>query len=198
MNHPFQYTITLKQHTPMIHFQHDHTGATLRATEVKPKLDRFLIEYGFGGMLNLQDYGKYLVGDISKIQSGLDKCENNREELDFLKKQKLAFDYRMRIESNKRPATSPVEIMPSTIETCFFQREVTIIIFCLDDELRGKIEGLIPLFFSLTNFGKRQSKGFGCFYPIGFGNEDFERLLSDNHIPPVSYTHLTLPTICSV
>ena len=35
---------TLKQHTPLIHFQHDQAGATLRATEVKPKLDQFLIE----------------------------------------------------------------------------------------------------------------------------------------------------------
>lgn len=40
------YTLkfTLKQHTPLIHFQHDQAGATLRATEVKPKLDRFIIE----------------------------------------------------------------------------------------------------------------------------------------------------------
>lgn len=35
--------VTLKQHTPLIHFQHDQEGATLRATEVKPKLDRFIL-----------------------------------------------------------------------------------------------------------------------------------------------------------
>ncbi len=35
---------TLKQHTPIIHFQPEQSGATLRATELKPKLDRFLIE----------------------------------------------------------------------------------------------------------------------------------------------------------
>ena len=35
--------IKLKQHTPLIHFQHDQEGATLRASEVKPKLDRFII-----------------------------------------------------------------------------------------------------------------------------------------------------------
>ncbi len=34
---------TLKQHTPIIHFQADDIGATLRASEVKPKLDRFII-----------------------------------------------------------------------------------------------------------------------------------------------------------
>lgn len=40
----YRKTFHLTQHTPLIHFQHDQTGATLRATEVKPKLDRFLLE----------------------------------------------------------------------------------------------------------------------------------------------------------
>ncbi|MCF8245535.1 MAG: hypothetical protein K9J37_13675 [Saprospiraceae bacterium] len=44
-NNPFTLTFTLKQHTPLIHFQHDQAGATLRATEVKPKLDRFIYEH---------------------------------------------------------------------------------------------------------------------------------------------------------
>ncbi|MBF0376402.1 MAG: hypothetical protein HQK72_02860 [Desulfamplus sp.] len=38
----FKIEFTLKQHTPLIHFQHDQAGATLRATELKPKLDKFL------------------------------------------------------------------------------------------------------------------------------------------------------------
>ena len=36
--------IELIQQSPMIHFQHDEEGAALRATDVKPRLDRFLIE----------------------------------------------------------------------------------------------------------------------------------------------------------
>ena len=43
----YKLEFTLKQHTPIIHFQHDQEGATLRATEVKPKLDRFIIEKVF-------------------------------------------------------------------------------------------------------------------------------------------------------
>ncbi len=39
MNNPFQPTFTLKQHTPIIHFQHDQEGSKLQATEVKPKPD---------------------------------------------------------------------------------------------------------------------------------------------------------------
>ena len=37
-----QLVIELKQHTPILHFQHGQQGATLRATEVKPKLDKFI------------------------------------------------------------------------------------------------------------------------------------------------------------
>lgn len=40
----YQLKFTLKQHTPIIHFQHDQDGATLRTSEVKPKLDRFIIK----------------------------------------------------------------------------------------------------------------------------------------------------------
>ncbi|MFK5976154.1 MAG: hypothetical protein QM493_06565 [Sulfurovum sp.] len=45
----FKVNFTLKQHTPIIHFQSDQMGATLRATELKPKFDKFLIKYAFGG-----------------------------------------------------------------------------------------------------------------------------------------------------
>jgi hypothetical protein len=38
----------LAQHTPLIHFQHHQPGACLRSSEVKPKLDRFIISQ-FGG-----------------------------------------------------------------------------------------------------------------------------------------------------
>ncbi|MBK9152255.1 MAG: hypothetical protein IPM26_15270 [Saprospiraceae bacterium] len=41
---PFQITFALRQHTPIIHFQHEQEGATLRATELKPKLDLFIIK----------------------------------------------------------------------------------------------------------------------------------------------------------
>ena len=40
----FKVEFTLKQHTPIIHFQSNQTGATLRATELKPKFDRFLLD----------------------------------------------------------------------------------------------------------------------------------------------------------
>ena len=35
--------VTLKQHTPLLHFQPNEPGATLRASEVKPKLDKYIL-----------------------------------------------------------------------------------------------------------------------------------------------------------
>lgn len=34
----------LEQQTPIVHFQHDQKGAMLRATEVKPKFDKLIID----------------------------------------------------------------------------------------------------------------------------------------------------------
>lgn len=67
----YKIEFTLKQHTPLIHFQHDQAGATLRATEVKPKLDRYIIgkltgqngEAAFTAFKQNQAWKKWLVGN---------------------------------------------------------------------------------------------------------------------------------------
>ena len=38
-----QLKFKLDQHTPMLHFQPAQQGATLRATEVKPRFDKWLV-----------------------------------------------------------------------------------------------------------------------------------------------------------
>jgi hypothetical protein len=52
-------TVQLKQHTPIIQFQHYQDGATLRASELKPKLDKFLIAKFKKEHI---DYKKWLIG----------------------------------------------------------------------------------------------------------------------------------------
>jgi len=74
-------TITLKQHTPLIHFQHDQDGATLRASEVKPKLDKYILTR--------------LGNDV--YQAGI-KIAKERGWL-VGKGDHLALDYKMRIEA---------------------------------------------------------------------------------------------------
>ena len=45
MPNPFVLTFTLRQHTPLIHFQRDQAEASLRPTELKPKLDNFIFQH---------------------------------------------------------------------------------------------------------------------------------------------------------
>ena len=107
----YKLTFKLKQHTPIIHFQHEQQGATLRASELKPKLDKFLIENSFGGILDFDSYKEFLIGDSKSIDKELKKIDNDSSITDkdgakteFLQKQKLAFDYKFRIfvEDSKR------------------------------------------------------------------------------------------------
>lgn len=44
MSH-YRLEVMLHQYTPLLHFQGNEEGACLRASEVKPKLDRFVLEY---------------------------------------------------------------------------------------------------------------------------------------------------------
>ena len=78
----YKLEITLKQHTPLIHFQHDQVGATLRASEVKPKLDKFLLTKLGGG-----DYRKGIVlaqsnGWLNGVKPS-DRLENDSYALNY-------------------------------------------------------------------------------------------------------------------
>jgi len=75
----FKLCFTLKQHTPLIHFQANQNGATLRATELKPKLDRFLIEvFEKEGV----DYKDFLIKGQEKALDYkvkiIDKCKYDK------------------------------------------------------------------------------------------------------------------------
>lgn len=175
----WQKEYKLVQHTPLIHFQHSEPHACLRATEVKPKLDRFLIEqlekddrFGDGR------WKKWFVGDGSQ----------------------QSFDYMMRITPNSEqvertqsieraiaraehrpPNTNLHEIhknyfgnmvsgnnIQATIretfkESLFYKDGLTLTIRCFIPELLTLIDEHIRGFFMMHNFGTRQRKGFGSF-----------------------------------
>lgn len=175
----WQKEYKLVQHTPLIHFQHSEPHACLRATEVKPKLDRFLIEqlekddrFGDGR------WKKWFVGDGSQ----------------------QSFDYMMRITPNSEqvertqsieraiaraehrpPNASLHEIhknyfgnmasgnnIQDTIretfkESLLYKDGLTLTIRCFIPELLTLIDEHIRGFFMMHNFGTRQRKGFGSF-----------------------------------
>ena len=87
----YKLEIKLKQHTPLIHFQYDQEGATLRASEVKPKLDKFILtrlgkEHGYAAD-KAYDAGKEIAKQYGWLVGKGDHP---------------ALDYKVSIESSKR------------------------------------------------------------------------------------------------
>ncbi len=185
----YKLEFTLKQHTPIIHFQHDQEGATLRASEVKPKLDQFIIEnltnkigfeariefhrLLFNGTEEQRKWKNWLKGKGTDLK---DSYHNSNERNIALIH--LTFDYKIKIPSifPERKLIEPKSKFP-----CFFgdmgedyvkkKKGFSFTKELLNCEIFTYISGLkyfIALqllnFFSITNFGTRQSKGFGSFY----------------------------------
>ena len=175
----WQKEYKLVQHTPLIHFQHSEPHACLRATEVKPKLDRFLIEqlekddrFGDGR------WKKWFVGDGS--QQSFDymmRITPNSEQVDRTQSIERAI---ARAE-HRPPNASLHEIhknyfgnmasgnnIQDTIretfkESLFYKDGLTLTIRCFIPELLTFIDEPIRVFFMMHNFGTRQRKGFGSF-----------------------------------
>lgn len=188
----YKLTFKLKQHTPIIHFQHDQHGATLRASELKPKLDKFLIENSFDGILNFNSYKDFLIGDTKSIEKELKKIDDNSniqdkdsEKTEFLMKQKLALDYKVKIISNSQKAEGLKNNKTffggmgheGEKEYTFTDEiiNVNIYVFCNDEKNRLKtvIKKYFPHFIAETNFGTRQNKGNGSFYIDKSDTENF-------------------------
>ncbi|MBD3796086.1 MAG: hypothetical protein IE881_09235 [Epsilonproteobacteria bacterium] len=147
---PFSKSYKLKQHTPMIHFQSDQSGATLRATELKPKLDRFLIA-------NCADipYKKHPNGDKSldykvSIRATGVTVEDIEKKDHRGKEQKDPLFFGNMGEWGRKKFVNAKTL------------EIEFVMF--NSEIKKAIEDNFEAFLAQTNFGTRQSKGFGSFY----------------------------------
>jgi hypothetical protein len=168
MSNPFQLTFTLKQHTPIIHFQHDQEGATLRATEVKPKLDRFLISRI--GEANIKDEWKGAWRDGYKslnykinIKPDLSSVDENVT-LNFTQddNRKWKSDNYPMLLANMGGKDKKEDLRQLLL---YEKHELTVSVF--NYVLKNEIEKWLPCFFAETNFGNRQTKGFGSFTVSG-------------------------------
>lgn len=186
---------TLKQHTPLIHFQHEQAGATLRATEVKPKLDQFIIEkllteqnvnFDF---YELQEDGKERfinAKEVFKRKSIKPDDEIQGKWVTWLlgkgKNEHVALDYKISItafdsiselisEADKVPMYfgNMGEDYAERPMSRITSKKVKISIFCLNELLKTSIKNIFPFFIARTNFGTRQNKGYGSFF---FHEED--------------------------
>lgn len=186
----YQLQFTLKQHTPIIHFQHEQDGATLRATEVKPKLDRFIL-------MQLGKEDKTLLNDDEIYKKGKEIAKAKGW---FISDKHDALDYKMRIipignlkhedlinlsievKTNKNNEHVEKLNTNKTLPTYFgnmmkldefksgkpfkkvsFYDELKLIFIVKNKSLKSTLEGQISDFFFHHNFGTRQSKGFGSF-----------------------------------
>lgn len=163
----FHKEYTLLQHTPMIHFQGDVFGSSLRATEFKPKFDLFLIEH----MPTL------------KRQS-----HSSREYLDY--KVRIVYDGKNikdfpKTYVNKKKGdqgyTAPYFADGTSIDQA---GDIKVTFTSFDKDILEAIEKYLPLFLSYENFGTRQSKGFGSYHLKELKQNEFESLLR-NHPNPV-------------
>ena len=175
----WQKEYKLVQHTPLIHFQHSEPHACLRATEVKPKLDRFLIE-----QLEKDDrfedgrWKKWFVGDGSQqsfdymmritpnseqvertqsIERAIARAEHRPPNASFHEIHKNYF-------GNMASGNNIQDTIRETFkESLFYKDGLTLTIRCFIPELLTFIDEHIRGFFMMHNFGTRQRKGFGSF-----------------------------------
>ncbi len=151
----FKLKYELKQHTPLVHFQYEQMGACLRATEVKPKLDRFLVKYAF------KDKDKEKEDELAK-------CIQKKQD------EQISLKYKMRIYSDTAPAIRiengkmflgniGVKNPNKMYKSIFYNTYITLEIICFNIYLFEKIKEWISIFFTVTNFGMRQTKGYGSF-----------------------------------
>ena len=179
-------TVKLKQHTPLIHFQHDQYGATLRASEVKPKLDKFILtklgdgDYDKG--CELAKSKKWLVGkgehNALNYKIKVIILDNNREEyliasylsenkaLPLLNKQNINYispsPYFAQEKENGEIVKGKRKWDDIKCKGIKYD-VVNIEIFSLTDSMIDFIARFIQSFFVCENFGSRQNKGFGSY-----------------------------------
>jgi len=151
----FTKEFKLKQHTPLIHFQSDQSGATLRATELKPKFDRFLKKYVFGKNIP-KEYKIAIDKDALNYKVKIYASQIKQEDIHKIN------------PKNGKKIPDPLffgDMGENTNKKKFITAKETVIVFSsFDEKLLNIIKDNFRKFIAYENFGMRQSKGFGSFY----------------------------------
>ncbi len=132
--------------TPLIHFQYDQSNATLRAAEVKPRLDHFLWQ----------------------------RAGERIEDSWLLHRTRKALRYKLRIE--RGGYTRVIDLTKNRDYDIYYGHlgggadlkkavlgDARLTVLCTIPALRDFIEEHLAEFFAVTNFGMMQSKGFGSY-----------------------------------
>ncbi len=128
---------------PVIHFQHDQSGATLRASAIKPKLDCFL---------HTKCAAMPARWQINPHSPGLSALNYKMHLTALDPDAKRGMPHRLFSSSQGRRANR-----------LYVFGDVQLDILCMDEALKQLIEAHIDEFFVVSNFGAMQSKGFGSY-----------------------------------
>lgn len=172
MSKSFIASIVLKQKTPIIHFQYDEQGASLRATEVKPKLDRYIrVRY-------LREEGspipeEWKLGDTNALNYRITINCPESEIVDLGSK-----DYRIFYGNTGRE---------KKIMGLFAKAPINMRIVCMIPELLKTIVNYVQGFFISHNFGTMQRKGFGSYIVGMTGESEIAKELMTSHGADMCY-----------
>lgn len=205
----FKLKFILRQHTPIIHFQWHEKDASLRPTELKAKLDKWIIAsmtgcYGNSDSrlekVKSKENDQFKFPDIYKWIKGAKSADKTHPTLNYsvklipfnsidfssvldtkvVEKDKEVFKKHL----NKKVKEKVKEVVNKDYPTYFgnqlkvdefetgakrikrltFHKGVQLIITSPYSDLIAKIKEVFPEFILKTNFGTRQSKGFGSFF----------------------------------
>jgi hypothetical protein len=145
----------------MIHFQHDQEGATLRATDFKPKFDKYIRKKE-----NLKD--DELLRYQLKIRAldAPDICEPNKKDGLFFGNLGGSAQKKKELKNNL------IELKFNT----YFNHSIA-----------KKITNSFHEFLACENFGSRSNKGYGSFFDASKRREDFESFLKSTVAPSSVY-----------
>lgn len=156
-NYSFCRTYRFTAQTPLVHFSWREKGSTLRATELKPKLDTYLCK-------------------LYKEQAG----ELPRKWL--IQADKTALNYKIKVLSVGERKNVKLgmrtqydmyysNVDPNSPEIKGILSDIQVSVICIIPELLSFLDANIYDFFAITNFGNAQGKGFGSFAPA---DEDYD------------------------
>jgi len=155
-----QMTVKLKQHSPIIHFQHGEAGATLRASELKPAIDKFIVYELKTVVPSLYDkYGDVITGNFEQDGKG---C--NRYGLSVLQ------------SVNGQVQNPPKPYFANDKQSLFSSTPIDLKIKSFDKGLRELVKDVLPYVLTYKNFGTRTSKGFGAYHLSNMIAKEFESL----------------------
>jgi len=163
----FKLEFTLQQHTPIIHFQSEQSGATLRATELKPKLDRFLLEQ--------------VEGIPFKENANGHRSLDYRVTIEASKNQEKT-QYQTYIPRRERNNASLKEGSYFGDNKSVKATTVKIVFFSFNKTILDAIGQYFDEFISISSFGTRNNKGFGNFTNIKTDKHSFEENLKKHYI----------------